>query len=177
MANLYERSNGIECRACGAAFAQPDDNGPFCNVCMRKFRYEHYGYRKAEQYVEKENLKKQIHTEDDLNKWLCRQLELHVLRKKKHGFAARCEALCGQDQNGNGGYQCGFYASHISTGRYLCKDHIKREITTNGQRRHLVQFIEEYRDPYSWLQEMISDLSKIDTDFKMSVMKGVGAFK
>jgi hypothetical protein len=38
-------------------------------------------------------------------------------------------------------------------------------------------FIDEYKDPYEWLQEMISDLSKVDAEFKMSVLRGVGVYR
>lgn len=165
MVNLYKESNGVECRACGAAFAQPDEYGPFCNVCMKKFRYEYYGTIDS---------KSKPHTDDDLNKWLVRQLELNILRKTKHGFAARCEGLTGQDQNGNLGYQCGFYASHKVCGRYLCESHAYPK---GKGFKHRTKFIEEYKSPYVWLEEMVSDLSKHDPDFRMAVLKGVGIYK
>lgn len=188
MTSLYERSNGIECRACGAAFAQPDEEGPFCQPCMSKFRYEWGGSSRTRN---SSALSGGLGREDALNKWLARQLELNLVRKKKYGFVARCEALTKQDQNQNAGYQCPRYATQISCGRYLCAVHAKPVDTSkpeyirtkdmpsrNVQGKHgRTMFINEYKDPYDWLQEMIADLCKIDTDFKMSVLKGVGIFK
>lgn len=179
MGNVYDVTDGVECRACGAAFAPPDAEGPFCQTCMSKFRYEFYGRTEFKETISgaiELGYNTEIkHTEDDLNKWLVRQLELHLITKKKYGFAARCEALTGSDINGNGGYQCSYRATNEVCGRYLCERHTFPK-TRQGEKGRVIM-MDEYKNPYDWMEEIISDLCNTDSDFKLSVLKGAGIYR
>lgn len=140
MANLYGKVDGVECRACGATFAQPDKYGPFCKPCMNRVRYKFHGEK---------------YSDNELNEWLARKLMLHILRLKKYGHVFRCEALTAQDQNGNIGYQCPNYAITKYTEKWVCSHH----------REHKYSFINDAMNPYLYLKNLISEISNKDEKF------------
>lgn len=171
---VYPERNGVECRACGATFASPDERGPFCGVCMDKFRHV-YG--------------KDNETDENLNKWLARQLELQLIRMKRYGFVRKCECITKGNDYKNAGYQCPCFANLCIDGRYMCKTHRKSATAatdtaeflrskdapcrnTQARQRGPV-FIEEWKDQYQWLEEVIFDLCSADDKFKESVLRGV----
>src|ERR1700722_1597065 len=86
MSKLFERTDGIACRACGAASARSVHEtfkdaifDTVCDVCWRRFS----------QYCENQH---KTATEDLFNRWLARQLFMDVRRLKHYGVAGRCEA-------------------------------------------------------------------------------------
>lgn len=189
MPRIYEKFYGIECRACGSTFACPDDTGPFCRPCMNKFRYEYYGNREVLNSPTKKD--RNTHDEHDINRWLARQLELNLARLKKYGFTNKCECFTKQDQNQNAGYQCPRFATTIYNGRHVCKVHNRalllegkkqresnfpsRNTNIGNSHHRKAGFIEEIKDPYDNLFEVLRDLSEYDEDFKQCLKKVIEA--
>lgn len=186
MPRIYTKFDGVECRACGSTFAQPDKIGPFCRPCMNKFRYEYYGNRESLNSQTKKD--RNTHDEHDLNRWLARQLELNLARLKKYGFTNKCECFTKQNQNQNAGYQCPRFATTIYNGRYVCKVHNnsllleKKKIRESkfpsrnakiSNHHRECGFVEEIKDPYENLFEVLRDLANYDEDFKKCLKKAV----
>ena len=157
MSKLFERTDGIACRACGAASARSVHEtfkdaifDTVCDVCWRRFS----------QYCENQH---KTATEDLFNRWLARQLFMDVRRLKHYGVAGRCEAVTTQgvwrhETSLRAGYQCGMHASMVRDGRKVCHAH--------GTRADFVCYVDEpITDPYDDWSHLMADVALKDDDF------------
>lgn len=171
MTRLFQsNSDGVECRVCGATFARPcplKNKYKFCAVCFKRMLHDN-----GKDY-----------TEENVNKWLARQLELNILRVKKYGIASKCEAITKQNQNANAGYQCPRHATGFYNGRPVCKIHLPLDIykpirsPDSASRQSLnhkqgVIFIDEIPDYYKTLKKLVLEIAQKDEDF-MKLIKEV----
>lgn len=168
MTKVLPKTDGVECRACGAAFARPSHKsvnrwreGPqreplrrdICDHCDR-------GYERF--------LKGFEATEDLFNGFLAKKLLDSAQRLRKNGVCGRCEALVRVDFLGNWknfGSQCSRPATEILDGRKVCFSHWDRDQNTYVEIKNA--------DPNAYFVNLLKEVCEFDPEIKKAVMEAI----
>ena len=159
---LFSRTDGTECKSCGAHFSAParEKSYGLCRICRQKF----LSWTRTRDVLD---------NEIELNNWLAKRLFLEAQRLKKTGVSGRCEAITAgggalylKGLGRQGGYQCAGAAIMMRNGHKVCHSH--------GKIAFGVQFISTPKDEtYRDFKRLIAEICLTDDLFLEYVKEAI----